>query len=230
MINMIYFHTDEDLDQGSWLCSKSPNRLSWFSVQQGMGAILSQTRPYHCESGLLSYFYVEPKKILSGRRVPDAFWELCNVTDEIGPRGVHPNPYHDVLHCINLLMPLQPGVKSLIKYMHFCGRIYPAFIALVEQNDHRALLILSYWFALLTSVGDLWWCKLRAKRDCLAICAFLDATGDDTVRTLLEFPAEACGYVMREQCSDDEVYDQEVVIPRQWYEAISGMTNLEWVT
>ncbi|KAI5361445.1 Putative fungal transcription factor [Septoria linicola] len=210
MINMLYFHCDDSSDESEpWLWSKSPQRLSWLSVQQGMGAILSQTRPHHCESGLLSNFHIVPHRVTQGRRLHPSFWTLCNVTHPVGPRGVHPNPYHDILHCLEVLMPLEPGIKSLMKYMHFCGRIYPSFISLVENEDYRALLILSYWFALLIGVGDLWWCKLRAKRDCLAICAYLDLEGNETIRDLLEFPATSCEYARQIQ----DLEESPVLLP-----------------
>ncbi|GIZ38246.1 hypothetical protein CKM354_000166700 [Cercospora kikuchii] len=230
MINILYFFCDQRTGEyESWLCSKDPQRLSWLCVQQGMGAILSQTRPYHCRSGLLSFFAVAPKPVTRGRQLPEQFWDICNVTDPIGPRGVHTNPYHDILHCLALLMPLEPGLNSLIKYMHLCARIYPAFIALVEENDHKALLILGYWFALLTSVGDLWWCTLRAKRDCLAICTYLDLLGDETIRSLLHFPASACGYILQDSVSDEELRTCSSMLvggsPRQCVEL---STWLDW--
>lgn len=205
MLNLLFFNSEPKNDSlqpaDSWVFSTDPQRLEWLSVQQGMGAILAQTRPHHCDSGLLSHFTVRPSIVwLPGsRHLPRALFDICNVTDPRGPRGVHPNPYHDPVHALALLMPLEPGLNSLIKYVHFSARVYPPFIKLVERHEPRALLVLSYWFALMASVGDLWWCKHKSDRDCFAICMYLDMVAEQDIKDLLEFPAAACGYPLSEQ-------------------------------
>ncbi|KAF7194511.1 Sterol uptake control protein 2 [Pseudocercospora fuligena] len=207
MISIQYFASwDDSPPEESWVFSTDPQRLSWFSVQQGQSAILAQVRPNHCRSGFLSNFTVQAKDLHGrNRRLPQELFDICEVTDPRGPRGVHPNPYHDIVHALALLMPLEPGINSLMKYMHFCARVHARFVGLVEKNEHRALLILAYWFALLCNVGDVWWCQQRAWRDCTAICMFLDLHGSDEIRQLLDFPAEACGYMLPDRskiCSE----------------------------
>ncbi|EME84032.1 uncharacterized protein MYCFIDRAFT_195202 [Pseudocercospora fijiensis CIRAD86] len=179
MVSIRYFASwDDSPPEKSWVFSNDPQRLSWFTVQQGQSAILAQVRPNHCRSGFLSNFTVQAKDLHGrDRRLPQGLFDICEVTDPRGPRGVHANPYHDIVHALALIVPLEPGINSLMKYMHFCARVHARFVALVERNEPRALLILAYWFALLCNVGDVWWCQQRAWRDCTAI-------------------SEACGYIL----------------------------------
>ncbi|KAK4497516.1 hypothetical protein PRZ48_011967 [Zasmidium cellare] len=197
MINVHYFSWVDTINpKDSWVFSKDPHRVSWLSVQQGMGALLEQVRPFLVDTEVMHYFYVSPTDREDVRRLPDAMWELCEVTDEMGLHAVHPNPYHDPLHALALLMPLEPD--NFMKYLHFGARIYPPYVELLQKNDHRALLILSYWFALLGGSG-IWWTKRRVQRDCLAICMLLDAFGSDKIHSLLDFPAAACGHILRQR-------------------------------
>lgn len=194
MINVQYFSwVDTTNPKDSWVFSKDPDRVCWLAVQQGMGALLEQLRPFLVDTEVLHYFYVLPTDREDVRRLPEAMWELCDITDEMGQPAVHPNPYHDPLHALALLMPVEPD--NFMKYLHFGARIYPPYVELLKKNDHRALLILSYWFALLGG-SDIWWCRRRVQRDCLAICMLLDAFGSEIVHSLLDFPASACGYTL----------------------------------
>lgn len=216
MINLQYFSwVDTTNPKDSWVFSKDPDRICWLSVQQGMGALLEQVRPFLVDTQVLHYFYVLPTDRKDVRRLPQAMWELCDVTDEMGLPCRHSNPYHDPLHALAILMPFEPD--NFMKYLHFGARIYPPYVKLLKKNDHRALLILSYWFALLGG-ADIWWCKRRVQRDCLAICMLLDAFGSECIRSLLDFPASACGYMLSrsndssEKASEPRAFDPVVCL------------------
>ncbi|SMQ55413.1 unnamed protein product [Zymoseptoria tritici ST99CH_3D7] len=190
--------------ESSWIYSASPTRLSWLSVQQGTSALLGKFRPHHCENRMLLHFSPpkpspRPSPNSSTRTLPDSFFTLCNVTDPMGQPGCHQNPYHDPVHALYRLLPLPTGRRSLSKYLHFVSRMYAPFIQLVERNDHRALLILGYWFALICGVGEeVWWCWGRARRDCWAICEVLNREAGEEVRDLVGFMEGACGFEREE--------------------------------
>lgn len=199
MINVQYFSwVGTTNPKDPWIFSRSPDRIWWLSVKQGLGVLLEQLHPFLVDTKVLHYFYVFPTDRGDVRRLPQAMWELCDVTDEMGRPNLHPNPYHDALHALPLLMPFEPD--DFMKYLHFGARIYPPYVQRLIKNDHRALLILSYWFGLIGS-ADIWWCRRRVQRDCIATCVLLDDFGSGAIRSLIAFPASVCGYVLSERRS-----------------------------
>lgn len=75
------------------------------------------------------------------------------------------------------------------------NRLTRPFFDLVNMNDPVALLVLSYWYALMCHV-DFWWTKRRSFRDCIALCMYLEEHGTAAIQLLLEFPASACGFAL----------------------------------
>jgi hypothetical protein len=82
---------------------------------------------------------------------------------------------------------------ALLQYMQLVDGVSLQFIRLSNALDSRALMLLSYWLALLCA-KDCWWSRLRARNDCWAICEHLDKCGDELLRKYMDFPAAACGY------------------------------------
>jgi hypothetical protein len=63
----------------------------------------------------------------------------------------------------------------------------------LEAKDHRALLLLAYWFAKVCNTS-VWWLDRRATLECQAICLYLERYSTDVVvHDLLEFPRAKCG-------------------------------------
>ena len=71
------------------------------------------------------------------------------------------------------------------------GRIDAHFHGLLIEKDTRALLLFSYWLALMSKVEQ-WWIVGRARHECVAICRFLRNDSDTRLRALLEFPINMC--------------------------------------
>lgn len=74
------------------------------------------------------------------------------------------------------------------------GRLLPDFVNLLAAKEPRALLIMSYWLALMCTSVDEWWVGPRVTLECRAISMYLEACGDRRIIELLDFPARSCGY------------------------------------
>lgn len=102
--------------------------------------------------------------------------------------------YLRVLRRLCRLLPINPGNElALLQYMQFVEGLSLQFIGLLNALDVRALLLLSYWLALLCT-KDCWWSRLRARNDCWAICKHLEEHGNELLWKYMDFPAAACGY------------------------------------
>lgn len=98
------------------------------------------------------------------------------------------NKYHTILRHLTPLLYLKPSVKHFGKLIAFGGRTFDKFRQLLADTDHTALLLLSYWFALLRRL-DLWWLNDRVSSECQAITLYLAKTLDPEIHALLPYPA-----------------------------------------
>lgn len=162
-------------------------------MQMGLLPLVNSTRQHHAESLLLPIWMCSAYEGDETLGLPYELVTLCGLSRVSTEIERQENPYYHALQLLGPLMVEEKGSRSMVKYVRFISSLTKPFFALLEQNDPRALLILGYWFGLMCYV-DFWWVIKRAKRDCTAICMFLDVNGDDAVRSLLEFPAMACGY------------------------------------
>ena len=82
--------------------------------------------------------------------------------------------------------------NQLERHITFMGRMDARFHGLLIEKGTRALLLFSYWLALISKV-DQWWIVGRARHECVAIFRFLRNDPDPRLRVLLEFPANTYG-------------------------------------
>lgn len=208
MLLAIMSFTNEDPEPSkSWVFSNRPEALNWLTIQTGLKSLLIQVEPYLQNSMWLPVFLDADDEVGTFANdqpgpagLPKAFVELCEIGDAT---TVHNNTYHLPLCCLAPLLQIEPGLAAFVKLITFMGRLTPAFKQLLLDKDARALLILSYWFALMCRV-DLWWIHRRVKSECIAICMVLQGHPDHRIRHLLQFPAQACGYKMGYAVSADE--------------------------
>ena len=126
--------------------------------------------------------------------LPPAFIDLCNLNEASTP---HNSPYHRILRLLTPLFYLEPSTENFHILFAFSGRAWPFFKSLLFRKDPIALLLLSYWLALLRQV-DQWWLTTRAKTACKAIVAYLAKVENAKIRALLPFPA-SFGSIDRER-------------------------------
>lgn len=125
--------------------------------------------------------------------IPRAWVDLCEITPSSTRQN---NPYHSTVRAIcDWLRPNEKEMSKSAVYFSFIGGVHQEYSRLLQVKDHRALLILSYWYGMLVS-SDFWWCHTRAYVECQAICKFLERHANQRIRAMLDFPAKSCGYAL----------------------------------
>ncbi len=119
--------------------------------------------------------------------------ELCEIDDLDEPESR--NPYHRIVRVLTQLRQLSLTISNFDRIIAFLGEPTLEFQRLIRRKDHRALIILSYWFAIICQLS-LWWARKRLRNEYLAICIFLERDSTDLrVKRLMEYPGRVCGYV-----------------------------------
>jgi len=193
LITLHSFCIDSKSVTDSWVFSSSPDRLAWLVVQRGLAPLFGQTQKYHTDSFMTPVFNIIDGPRSAAEGLPTKLLLMCGYKPDATEHELQNNPYVPPLQALNALMPLERNMPNLLKYLRFLAGIDNTFFMLVSQNDPKALLIIGYCFALMCDI-ELWWTQPRARRDCWAICSFLDQLGNNDIRQLLQFPASACGY------------------------------------
>lgn len=103
------------------------------------------------------------------------------------------NPYLQPLKRLCQLIHSDESHQAIGRFMAFIGKLPDQFIQLVLQRDPKAMLLMTYWFALICRI-DQWWIVRSATLKCREFCASLDKVADLQIRALLKFPASRCGY------------------------------------
>ncbi|KAK5698703.1 hypothetical protein LTR97_006351 [Elasticomyces elasticus] len=123
-------------------------------------------------------------KARGGHGVPPGLVELCDIRPD---STSDTNVYHAILRHLSPLFRLGPGPANFVKLIAFGGRTARYFRPLLDKRDEKALLLLSYWLALLQQV-DQWWLLERARSEYLAITKYLAAHGSAQIVALLHHP------------------------------------------
>ncbi|KAJ5672924.1 hypothetical protein N7507_002051 [Penicillium longicatenatum] len=118
--------------------------------------------------------------------------DLCGVDEESsGSTSV----YYDPLSYLCSLRKLEFTGPNAAHCASFMGRLECDFLALLRKRDPPALMILAHWMGHMCLLSE-WqpWIEGRIRKECVAICMFLEYSTDPRILLLLRFPAEACGY------------------------------------
>ena len=193
LITLHYFCIESRSVTDSWVFSSAPDRLDWLAVQQGLAPLFGATKQHHTNTFMTPVFKIVEGDEAAVSGLPISMLDLCGYTATATEDELRNNPYLLPLQQLNALMPLARVLPHVLKYLRFMASFDKRFFNLISINDPRALLIMSYGFALMCNV-ELWWTQPRARRDCWAICSYLDTLGDHNIRPHLGFPARACGY------------------------------------
>lgn len=117
--------------------------------------------------------------------LPPAFVRLCELGDT---SSSHDNPYHKILRLLVPLLEMELAPENMNKIFAFGGRLHNTFRPLVTKMDTRALLLLSWWLALLRHVDE-WWVKAWARASCHSVVTYLSSLHDSRIQALLVYPA-----------------------------------------
>ncbi|KAH2004328.1 hypothetical protein KXV80_004227 [Aspergillus fumigatus] len=194
------FQLEEYNPRKSFVFSNDPQALSWLTLQGGLRHLLGLTKPWLCISMWWDVFMATRQESRTFEDPPPGreglhpeLADICGIDDTTTEES---NPYLAPLRMLSLLLPAERSIKSFSKYTTFMGRLLPSFWAQLAEKDPPALIILSWWLAMLDSCRC-WWAETRVHSECAAICMYLEDSEDPRILRLLEFPAEVCGYLLR---------------------------------
>ncbi|KIV96595.1 hypothetical protein, variant [Exophiala mesophila] len=120
--------------------------------------------------------------------------DLATLFDIREDSSSNDHPYLSALLRLRHLLALNPDNElAVVLYMQFMEGVSQHFLQLLDTLDPKALMLLSYWLALLCS-NNCWWSRVRAKNECWAVCEHIDTFGDELLWKFMDFPANACGY------------------------------------
>ncbi|KAL4743154.1 hypothetical protein BDV11DRAFT_202142 [Aspergillus similis] len=188
------FALDSYNPRQSFVFSPNPvESLNWLFVQSGLRHLLGRAVPWLRKSMWWEMFMESRNDLFEEGLHPDLA-NLCGITESTTTEN---NPYLWPLRMLTPLLTLEPSLRTYSRITTFMGRLLPDYYERLIAKDTPALVILAWWLALMTRV-DLWWVSTRARSECTAICMYLECTSSDMfVLRLLEFPAQACGYLLQ---------------------------------
>lgn len=184
-----------------WPFSDRTDDLLWLRIQPGINLIFQATFPLDSSSKVRDIFndadnesYLMPELSNPLNLTPD-LCHLCDITETSTPSN---NPYLNTLQLLASLMQIPCGPDSVFIHLSFVASARQEFIALLHHKDHQALLILCYWYAIMCAY-DCWWISIRSRTECAAICLYLERYASNTIVSLLDTPARACGISLKGQ-------------------------------
>ncbi|KAL2863788.1 Zn(II)2Cys6 transcription factor domain-containing protein [Aspergillus lucknowensis] len=188
----------------SFVFSAQPaESLNWLFVQSGLRHLLGRAAQWSRKSIWWEMFMDSRHKSFEDQRTgreglhPDLA-DLCGITEFSTFQN---NPYLWPLRMLTPLLKLEPSAKTFPQITTFMGRLFPDYYERLIMKDPPALILLSWWLALMLSV-DLWWVNVRARSECVAICMYLEDSDDPLILRLLEYPAQVSGYLLQHVQSD----------------------------
>ncbi|KAL5000843.1 hypothetical protein BDV10DRAFT_161532 [Aspergillus recurvatus] len=190
--------------QDSWVFTGRGSDLNWLAIQGGLACILKLAGKYvpksiwgvpfsqsqGFESQLFRYEITKGREGLH----PDLA-DLCGITDETNEQT---SPYWEPIKLLTPLMELERNAQNASQCTTWMGRLDPTFVNLCRERDPRALVILAYWMGLMCLRAQ-WapWVEVRIRKECIAVCMYLESLGDPVIRPFLEYPSAAAGYVLQ---------------------------------
>ncbi|KAL4762862.1 Zn(II)2Cys6 transcription factor domain-containing protein [Aspergillus foveolatus] len=189
--------------QDSWVFTGRGSDLNWLAIQGGLACILKHAGQYvpgsiwgvpfshshEIESQLFRYEITKGREGLH----PDLA-DLCGITDETDDQT---SLYWFPIKLLSPFLELEVNAQIASQCTTWMGRLEPPFVNLCRERDPRALVILAYWMGLMCSMSQ-WvpWVEGRIRKECIAVCIYLESLGDPVIRPFLEFPAAAAGYTL----------------------------------
>ncbi|EFW17809.1 hypothetical protein D8B26_004852 [Coccidioides posadasii str. Silveira] len=206
MMGVLSFCEKEYNPLDSWVFSSRPTDLNWLLVQGGLRYLIQSAVPWIRQSIWWDFFMEsdDENKTFDDHRpgrvgLDPQLADLC----EIGETTTEDdNPYHWPLRMLSPLLNLPMIREHFSKFCTFMGRLLPPYTNLLHRKEPRACLILAIWMAKMCEQKE-WWIYPRMHAECTALCMFLEHSDDPRILKLLEYPASACGYVLKHQREDE---------------------------
>jgi len=119
-------------------------------------------------------------------KIMDSLEQLCECEFT---QFTNEGPYVKALNALGRFMQLEIDHDKIGKLFMFIRDLDPRFVRLLERKEPKALLLLCYWFALLSQI-DQWWIIESARNEGLKLLNFLGVVENPSIQDLLRFPAE----------------------------------------
>ncbi|KAF5857146.1 hypothetical protein ETB97_006226 [Aspergillus alliaceus] len=172
LIGMFSFSAEASNPLDSWVFSDDPIAMNWLSVQCGLRCMIGLIDPWLDESiwneafqASSNYEFYDDHRMGREDLDPDLA-DLCDISDITTEET---NPFHWPLRMLCPLLRMPRHKCGATRITNFMGRLHSDFVNLLTAKEPRALLILSYWLALMyTSVHD-WWVDPRLSQEHFAL-------------------------------------------------------------
>ncbi|RAL11379.1 Zn(II)2Cys6 transcription factor domain-containing protein [Aspergillus homomorphus CBS 101889] len=169
----------------SFVFSSDPSALNWLTLQVGLRRLLEATVPWQTQSMWWDVFMESaakhwaifedhPPSGLSLEGLDPRLAELCGIDERTSAEG---NVYYEPVRMLSGLLRLQPrGIRSLVAYTGWMGRLEQGFFDCLLRKEPPALVVLRAWLELL-GTAELWWLGNRVRSEVQAITWFLEGLG-----------------------------------------------------
>lgn len=181
MLNLLTFSMVESSDdeRSSWVFSRDPDRLNWFSVNMGLKTLLLRTKEYRDGSLLQTVFGAsdDEKGTFHGEEqrpldaVPEYWMKMCGLSAK---DDTVDDVFYEPLRILAVVRDLPVSHEAIWLYLNFFGKLDVEFRDLLGDEDERAMWVFGYWLGLLCRFEHVWWFRTRAANDYRAICTWLD--------------------------------------------------------
>lgn len=181
MLNMLTFSMVESSDDecSSWVFSRDPDRLNWFSVNMGLKTLLLRTEEYRDGSILQGVFrasddengtfHGDKERLLDN--VPEHWRKMCGLSSE---ECTVDDVFYEPIRILAVVRDMPISHEAIWLYLNFFGKLDFEFRDLLVDQDERAMWVFGYWLGLLCRFERVWWIRARSANDYRAICAWLD--------------------------------------------------------
>ena len=193
-----FFHIEAKTPEEAWpLKLASSLDLNWLKMSDGKKEIWKITQPLRsdCVFQALAVehmgFFTTSCTAPGLQTLPLELLMLCGLD---GMATTDNNPYHAAASTLAQSWNLDCMQTVFLYFFCFISSTSAEYRELLEQKDHRALLLLAYWYAKVCQTQH-WWTWPRAALECQAICIYLERhrRHDCVLQALLQFPRAVCG-------------------------------------
>ena len=186
LLTGLFYVDDEHVPINSWSTQKNGN-YGWITMASGLAILLSKQKNWDRSKSfwlpvLAEANAAQQHSISDIQHVPRELIDVCTSTSLEASTPALAN--------LGSIMKLTTDNQEFARLISFPSRLTPDFNKLIYVQDTGALLILTYWFALMRRV-PYWWAISRARHECQILCQRLQNHSDAKVRAALRFPLEA---------------------------------------
>ncbi|KAF4981482.1 hypothetical protein FZEAL_2725 [Fusarium zealandicum] len=170
--------------------------LDWLKMSDGKKVVWQIADPSREES--VFHELVESRtdvpnglKAIPPDALPRGFYTLFDLDPSSTAAS---NPYHVAASLLAQLIPREINGNTVVEFLSFLTQLDPRYRKLLEEKDHRAMVLLVWWYAKAARHKS-WWMQRRSIVEGQAICIYLDRHCGhvEDIQELLEFPKRVFG-------------------------------------